>query len=80
MFQNNFNFRGAHLVVMVHTILFELSQISCEIYVNTFTNIYDISHKSASPHAHFCASVNEIYIGGTKFHPPALGFCKVLVI
>lgn len=49
---------------MAFTILFELLKISCEIYVNTFSNVYAISHKNAPPHAFFSASVNEKYIGG----------------
>ena len=36
------NLGALFLVVMASTILFELSQISCEIYINTFTSVYDI--------------------------------------
>lgn len=67
-------------MVMAYTTLFELLKISCEIYVNTFSNVYAISHTNAPPHAYFSVSVNEKYIRGKEFPLPTLGFCKVLVI
>lgn len=59
---------------------FGLSQISCEIYINRFTNAYDSSLKNASFHGDLCVPVNEKYIGAKKPPPPTLVFCKVLVI
>ena len=49
MFQSGFNLGGLFLVVMASIVFFELSQISCEIYINTFTSVYDISLKNVPP-------------------------------
>ena len=49
VFQSGFNLGGLFLVVMASTVFFELSQISCEIYINTFTSVYDISLKNVPP-------------------------------
>lgn len=64
---------------MAHAILSELSQISCEIYINKCTHLYDISYKNILPALRFvCFSKWQIY--GSKEAPlPTLGFFKVLV-